>query len=366
LELYQKIYVKPSFLDTEHGKLACTTCHGGDSSDPDWRTAHEKVVRDPTYPDPSAVCGECHEETAANAANSLHYTLNPMRRILAQRTSDPDNPLLATAFDRHCQTCHASCGQCHVSRPNSAGGGFLAGHNFAASPPMDITCASCHGGRVHNEYTGADDDDAADVHYEEEEMACRDCHSAEGMHADATTVSSRHTLPQRPACRDCHEGVLDEGSGNRFHEIHGERLACQVCHALESKHCFNCHAGTDKKGLPWFTTDKSRRLLKIGRNPEPSADDPSLFVQLRHVPVSPKLFAAYGENLLDRCDRLPTWKRSATHRIRRITPQTKDCNSCHGNRDLFLSTEELADWEKAANRDVVVADEEVPPLIPDP
>jgi len=366
LELYQKIYVKPSFLTTEHGKLACTACHGGDATDPDWRTAHDNVVRDPTFPDPAAICGDCHKDIVSSAVDSLHYTLAPMRLALDRRSSAAGKRALTTAFDRHCQTCHASCGQCHVSRPAYSGGGFLAGHNFAASPPMDTTCASCHGGRVHGEFTGTEEETEADVHYEDGEMTCRDCHPASEMHAAATGVQSRLDLPQRPTCRSCHEEVLAAGSGIRPHEIHGNRLACQVCHAQQYKNCFNCHAGTDKNGLPFFKSDKSRRMLKIGRNPLPSRKDPAAFVLLRHVPVSPRLFQAYGQDLLDRFSTLPTWKRSAPHSIRRFTAQNRNCNHCHGHAELFLNSKELAPWEKKANAGVAIPEGDIPPPVSDP
>ena len=77
LELYEKIYVKPSFLETEHGQIACEECNGGDPKDSNWQTAHKGVVKDPTFTDADRVCGECHEEIIYTAKNSLHYTLAP-------------------------------------------------------------------------------------------------------------------------------------------------------------------------------------------------------------------------------------------------------------------------------------------------
>ena len=55
----------------------------------------------------------------------------------------PVRAALETARDKHCSQCHASCGQCHVSRPDYVNGGFLAQHRFQKTPPMETTCASC-------------------------------------------------------------------------------------------------------------------------------------------------------------------------------------------------------------------------------
>jgi thiosulfate/3-mercaptopyruvate sulfurtransferase len=62
-------------------------------------------------------------------------------------------------------------------------------------------------------------------------------------------------------------------------------------------------------------------------------------------------------------DRWPTWKDAAPHTIQRITDQNKACNNCHGKRELFLGAADLADWEMAANAEVVVPDDELPPPI---
>jgi hypothetical protein len=363
LELYEKIYVNPEFLDTEHGQIACAQCHGGNPDDGDWRTAHKDVVRDPTFPDPGETCGECHEAIVERAAASLHYTLDPIRRAVEIRAAGTDPKTLGKvrhARQRHCGTCHASCGQCHVSRPDYVKGGLLASHRFFKTPPMDTTCASCHGGRVHGEYTGAGDDMTADVHYEDEEMTCMDCHTADEMHAAATGVSSRFDLPQRPACRNCHETIGGKADGIRAHTAHGNRLACQVCHAQPAKNCFGCHVGTDQKGLPYFKCKETKMLFKIGLNPKKSKDRPYDYVALRHPPADPTLFDQYVRNGLTGFDAAPTWKLDAPHNILRKTPQNSACNNCHGNGDLFLREKDLAPWEVRANAAVVVPEDRMP------
>ena len=151
MELYQKIYVAPDFLDTEHGQIPCQECHGGNPQDPDWQSAHQGLTRDPTFPSAARTCGECHPDIVQTAEKSLHYTLAPMTQTILTRAGQvatPDQCLLKAPMERHCTVCHASCGQCHVSRPDYVRGGFLSKHKFMKKPPMNTTCASCHGGRV--------------------------------------------------------------------------------------------------------------------------------------------------------------------------------------------------------------------------
>lgn len=366
MELYEKVYVKPAFLETDHGEIACEQCHGGNPEDGDWQTAHEGVIRDPTYPNPAKACGECHEDIIASAVSSLHFTLEPMKQVIAQRAGNDDPTVVRIidgAMERHCLGCHSSCGQCHVSRPDYADGGFLAAHRFLKKPSMDTTCASCHGGRVHGEYTGADSNYKADVHNADEDMTCMDCHKSIEMHASAVAVKTRLDLPERPKCQKCHPDAVAENTPVRSHAIHRSRVACQVCHAQAGKSCFSCHVGTDKKGLPYYKCKETRMVFKIGLNPDKCKDRPYDYMVVRHPPVIPQTFDAYIKDGLKRFDHLPTWKQSFPHNIQRITLQNRTCNNCHGNVGLFLSKTDLAPWEIKANTGVVVPENRIPELI---
>jgi hypothetical protein len=362
LEPYEKVYVSKAFLDTEHGQLECDACHGGNPNDSNWQTAHKGVVKDPTFPDPSKACGSCHEEIAATAPQSLHYTLATFDRIIHQRISQADTTRekVMAAKEKHCAQCHASCGQCHVSRPNYVRGGLLAKHIFKKSPLMDVTCASCHGGRVFGEYTGLNDKYAPDVHFEKEEMTCMACHQAIEMHADPGEVPTRFNVPRRPDCLRCHPQVQAENTPNEAHRLHRQKLACQVCHAQENKNCFSCHVGTDQKGLPYYKCKQTVMLLKIGLNPLKTTERPYDYVVLRHPPTNPELFDFYVKNAFSRFDNLPTWKLDTPHNIRRITKQNQSCNNCHGNQALFLQPADMASWELSANAMVIVPDSRMP------
>ena len=363
MELYQKIYVKPTFLETEHGQIPCEVCHGGDPRDADWQTAHKTVVRDPTAVNADRACCDCHEDVVAEAVHSLHYTLSPFRKAIAGRMGyhhvDFHNQV-DRAMDNHCRACHASCGQCHVSRPDYVGGGFLDRHHFKKTPPMDITCASCHGGRVYGEYTGANEKYIADVHYESGDMTCMDCHKAAELHADGRGVKTRFDLPQRPRCDKCHEDAISAESTIPSHQIHRDKVACQVCHGQANKNCFVCHVGADRKGLPYFKCKNTTFLFKVGRNPYKSEDRPFEWVVLRHSPTDPGLFEYYVPGALDNFDVIPTWKLDTPHNIRRITPQNQACNNCHGNISIFLAKDDVSTGELKANTGVWVCEESIP------
>jgi thiosulfate/3-mercaptopyruvate sulfurtransferase len=370
LEPSEKIYVNPSFVKTLHGEIACEACHDGDPRDPNWQTAHKEIIRDPTFPNADKACGQCHENLVTTAKNSLHYTLAPFGRVIRTRANKKDKRVLekvCQAKAKHCRACHASCGQCHVSRPNYVEGGFLAGHFFQKRPPMDTTCASCHGARVYAEFTGANEAYPPDVHYEKEGMDCMDCHTGNEMHTDATGVASRFDLPERPRCKKCHPDVVPEKPKTNPHTIHMDKVACQVCHALANKNCYNCHVGTDKEGLAYFKSSEARMLFKIGLNPNKTKDRPYNYVVLRHPPADPGLFDFYVNDGLSDFDKLPTWKLDTPHNIQRITPQNKTCNNCHGNASLFLQKKDVTEWEQKPNARVVVPEAKVPkPIIPQP
>ena len=296
------------------------------------------------------------------ASKSVHFTLAPIFATIEARSSI-DRPhtmqVVRQAQTRHCGTCHASCGQCHISRPNYVGGGFLSGHHFV-KPPVETVCAACHGGRIFAEFTGTNSDYAADVHYSKAEMTCRKCHSADEMHSDGSHAANRFQIEPRPSCRGCHEKAVDPAAGNRFHTQHAKDLACQVCHAQANKNCFTCHVGTDRKGLPYFKCRETRWQFKIGRNPKQTPERPQAYEVVRHAPVDPALFDAYTPDALSRFDRLPTWKRSAPHNIQKHTPRNRSCNACHGQAGLFLGAGDLVESERTANIAIVVPHNQLP------
>ena len=402
LEPWEKVLVDDQvFPDSVHGLIACVDCHGGVQS-PDKEIAHEGMIRNPSN-DPRTTCGSCHPDIIAGSVHMLHSTLAGYWTVLDAReipaeveapdpavdvvgstpTAEPgDRPLshdaLVEMFDNHCDTCHASCGECHVSQPDLVGGGLIERHMFNSTPSMTRNCTACHGSRVGNEYLGKHEGIMADVHFRQGRMNCLDCHSGAEMHgepAECTTChqgSESEALPpadhryagiQAPRCEMCHASASSGQDGVEMHQEHGADLSCQVCHSLAYTSCDGCHVAiSDATGNPFYSTEASYLTFFIGRNPLPSYERPYDFVPLRHVPVAPDSFSFYGENLLPFFDQLETWKYTTPHNIQLNTPQTESCNACHGNPELFLTADKVAPDELSANEDVIL--DSIPMEIP--
>ena len=109
LEPHEKVLVNPDFLETEHGEISCTECHGGNENTSTMGAAHAGMVADPTFPDPTDTCGQCHEEEAKLAKSSLHYTLATYKPMVHKRAATDSDQLepLNQAMDNHCFSCHA-------------------------------------------------------------------------------------------------------------------------------------------------------------------------------------------------------------------------------------------------------------------
>ena len=362
LEAWEKVFVGDKYLASIHSIQNCTGCHGGVSGEKDKDAAHEGVVRDPA--ESGCVCGVCHSDAPQLAATSLHRTVNGFRTMLTARGADLDNETMQTAFNNHCNTCHATCGQCHISRPNFTAGGLIKEHEVKKVASTKDTCMACHGARVSNEYMGKNEGVEGSVHFKKGMMSCFDCHEVGDFHGDGTEPAHRYEGAPSVNCLDCHPEVADRENENLNHNIHLDQVDCAVCHASGPyKSCSNCHVALDEKGLAYFETDESQMTFKIGLNTFESEERPYEFVLVRHVPVAPDTFAFYGENLLPEFDNVPTWKHTRPHHIVRNTTQNESCNNCHGNAELFLTSDDVVEEELAANVAVIV--EEVPPKVGD-
>ena len=343
-----------------HGRYGCVTCHGGTGGSEDKETAHEGIVREPGSDE---ACGDCHADQVATDGQSLHSNLNGYTTALTARSAPEQMAQLEVMQENHCDSCHTTCGQCHVSRPTNLGGGLMAGHMFKETPPMNLTCTGCHGSRIQDEYKGKNEGVKADVHWVKAGLPCFSCHPADEMHGALGEAEHRYDGPPTPGCQDddCHPTVAP-GDGIQAHtEGHFEDMSCQVCHSTTYKQCYGCHVGVED-GTAYYKIEPSEMAFKIGLNPIQSPDRPWKYVPVRHVPVDRDSFDYYGENLLPNYDALPTWKYATPHNIQRITPQNESCNTCHGNADFFLTAADVAPDEQEANKDVIV--EELPFSMP--
>ncbi len=355
MEVWEKVFLKDAdFIESTHGKVGCVICHGGDSSLEDKELAHEGLVADPS----EISCISCHIEIANLNDLSLHTNLTGFKSALEARGGDlSEGSPLATAFENHCQQCHTTCGQCHISRPDETEGGLLSSHEIKLTPSMQYNCVACHGSRVGDEYLGENEGIPADVHWTEATMTCTKCHSEE-LHGSENPGDTRYDNPYLVQCEDCHEEIFENKASNPQHEQHLGDLQCQVCHSVEYKNCYSCHVSLDEAGLPCRTSDPSVMDFKIGYNPLISSERPYEYVVLRHVPTCTGTCDYYGTNLLPNFNALPTWKYATPHNIQLNTPQNSSCNACHGNKDLFLTEDDVNKQELEANKGVIV--DEIP------
>ena len=365
VEAWEKVFIDPEAFNADvHALINCTQCHGGEAVD-DMATAHTGLIPDPSA-DPETGCGDCHPNIVPFAEESLHYTLQGYDTAIYERSVPEHYPALEEMESYHCDSCHATCGDCHISQPNSVGGGLLESHTFVETPPMSRTCTACHGSRVKNEYYGTNEGVAGDVHLRQARLGCADCHTGTEMHGMGAAADETHRYDgaENPACEDCHADQVGVGSGIEQHEIHGtELLSCQVCHSVAYTNCTNCHVDRTEDDVPFYSVEAHTLGFYIGKNTLQSGERPYRYVTVRHIPVDPESFSAYGENLLPNFLNRPTWSYATPHNIQRYTPQTTTCTSCHGNDDIFLTIDKVAQGERGgANLDVVV--DGAPPLPP--
>jgi thiosulfate/3-mercaptopyruvate sulfurtransferase len=363
VDAWQKFYVgDEEFPSSLHNIEGCLGCHGATGEEETGvEMAHEGVLSDPTH-DPERVCGSCHSTEVDMAATGLHQNLTGYRTVLEQRGADFDDPGMQQAFDQHCATCHASCGQCHVSRPDFTGGGLLDGHEIEEFAPVKEVCMACHGSRVADEFMGRNEGVEGSVHWLEGSMTCYECHEITEFHGQGADAQSAHRYDDQtsPQCIDCHLEADPAHSDILEHELHWNVVSCSVCHVSGPyKNCYNCHVGTDAEGLPYATSDEEKLEFKIGLNPLQSEERPWEYVLLRHIPVEPDTFQFYGDALLSDFVNVSTWKYTTPHNIQRITPQNETCNNCHGQEELFLTSDDVRPGRWETNAAVIV--EQVPP-----
>jgi thiosulfate/3-mercaptopyruvate sulfurtransferase len=294
--------------------------------------------------------------------------------------ASPEEHATQIMFNNHCSSCHASCGDCHISQPGSVGGGFVSGHVISKTPSMSQNCTACHGSRVGNEYLGKHEEIPGDAHFRLERMNCIACHTGTEMHNSNASCTQCHTLDegvekiqelnrytgaQTPSCESCHPEVAAWNDTNENHNIHFGKLACQVCHSVSYTSCDGCHVAiSEKSGKPFYQTDGDYLTFFIGKNPSANYHRPYVYVVLRHVPASVDSYAFYGDNLLPSFDSLPTWVYATPHNVQKETPQNESCNACHGNAEIFLTIGKVKPEEVNANLNVIV--DQVPAPVEEP
>jgi thiosulfate/3-mercaptopyruvate sulfurtransferase len=359
LEPWERVWIDAELYQEDiHSLINCTDCHLGESVN-DMEAAHEGMVESPTD-DPQRTCGNCHPALTDAAVNSLHFTLAGYDTTVYERSIPENHPIIEEMQEYHCNECHATCGDCHISQPASVGGGLIEGHAFQREPSMSRNCTACHGSRVKDEYYGAHEGISSDVHFQAR-MACIDCHTGDEMHGVGMTATHRYDGAPEPACIDCHQEQAGIGSGIPQHEIHGtETVSCQVCHSTTYTSCVNCHVERTDEDVPFYSVEDHSLGFFIGRNVLQSSDRPWGWTPVRQVPIDINSFSFYGDDLMPNFQARPTWTYATPHNIQRNTPQTASCNACHGNDEVFLTPDNVAEFEHPANANVMV--DAAPPL----
>lgn len=361
LEAWEKVLIDgDEFAEDVHSHIECTACHDGQAVD-DMEAAHEGLIADPAA-SPAEKCTLCHVEIGLTAADSLHNTLAGYDTALYERSIPENHATLENMESYHCDSCHATCGDCHISQPNSVGGGLLEGHAFVEKPPMSRTCTACHGSRVKNEYYGSNEGVSGDVHFRKARLACTDCHTADEMHGagEFSEVTHRYDGPVEPSCASCHGEMntirTEEDAVIVQHMVHeADLMSCQVCHSVAYTNCTNCHVDRTEDDVAYYSVEAHELGFFLGKNPLQSADRPWEYVPVRHVPIDVDSFSAYGDNLLPNFLDRATWTFATPHNIQRETPQNASCASCHNNPDIFLTEDKIAEAELGgANLEIIV------------
>lgn len=360
VEAWQQVYLdRDDFFDTIHGRYGCIGCHGGRGDAKLKESAHQGMNATPSR---TGVCEICHTEEIITDENSLHANMTAYRTVLFTRSSPEKTAQIEGMMEEHCVGCHSlTCGQCHVSRPDWMGGGLIAGHMFTNGQALSRNCAVCHRDRIEKEYKGVNENVPGDVHWVEGKFLCSDCHLSGGFHGTQEGTTHRYDGQPIPSCqsRDCHPEVAEDDGIEQHGDSHLELLSCQACHSTTYTNCYGCHVGV-QDGMAYYEVEPPTMAFKIGRNPLQGRYRPWQYVPVRHVPVTRDSFVYYGEDLLPNFDKLATWKYTTPHNIQRITPQTEDCNTCHGNADVFLTVDDVAPNELQANRRVIVREVPTP------
>jgi hypothetical protein len=365
LEAWQMVHVSSDFLNTNHGKIKCVACHGGDETSDDKDGAHQNIIVLPSDNE-ATFCSSCHEGISNNYSVSLHKKQQGYLKRIENRLgySIENDATLMGHFDKECGKCHVSCGQCHVSRPVSVKGGFISGHNFG-EPTRDNNCVACHGSRVGAEYMGQNESYYADAHrYKPGGAKCTFCHSGDEMHSSGAEFDYRYLDTDMPRCEYCHDEKKD---ANIYHQKHwadqdNPSLSCHVCHSQPYKNCDGCHTGGS--GI----TGSSYFKFKIAKNKFnlESVNRVYDYVTVRHIPIAPDTYASWGIADLPNFDSEPTWKYTTPHNIQKWTAQTDTTGTygkcganCHDSREYYLMNSDLLDYEIEANKSIIM-DDKVP------
>ncbi|MCD4692802.1 MAG: hypothetical protein K8R79_07805 [Calditrichales bacterium] len=393
MEPWEKVYINISKVssfedvDDHFESLSCVDCHDGNANMPNSKEkAHIGLIKDPSemVSESNSCAGSgCHSDKVGTYKSSLHQNVWGMKKAVAVRAgalSLSECPALQEGFRGECNNCHATCGDCHISRPNSVGKGFISSHKFKVKPDQTNNCLACHGSRIAHDFlggTGRSKDAHAKMGYD-----CMTCHTGDEMHGSATEETNRYNYENAASCEDamCHIEAGDTlDIANIYHSKHWDDLSCFVCHAQKYNNCAGCHVNDGWKTDPVYQENNPDENFKIGLNPLPSHSR-FKYATLRHAPIATDTYDNWeGVGALTNYDVMPTWKYTTPHSIKRFTARTdtllsdttrvKCWESCHikgdeitRNKEFFLFGDYIHEnWPSEENANIsVIVDGKLP------
>ncbi|MCF8226302.1 MAG: hypothetical protein K9J30_10530 [Bacteroidales bacterium] len=379
---YERVYMDEEgykkFKEGYHN-IGCTSCHGGVNGTHEKDLAHSGDFLKHPSTKYATKCGACHGEIAENFTTSLHNGTGQKRKVTMRmglegaHQFDELPPEMIDGYNSNCATCHGTCGNCHVNRPPIGGGGLANGHAFTKNPDMLNTCISCHTSRGGHAYLGVASGTDPDVHLDDYDFECIDCHNGMELHGNGdSTVTHRYAYSELPSCEsmNCHPDVA---ASNDYHTRHIGDFNCQVCHSQDYNNCASCHIHGEGARVPAYLD------FKIARNPIPETKPGFKYALVRRTLSAPDSWKEYGVDEYLDFNAHPTFNFTTPHNILRITSRTDvgdgNCTSkCHiwtdgdsiYNRNLYLfeDTEiegmQLFDWDKEASADIFVNESDLP------
>jgi thiosulfate/3-mercaptopyruvate sulfurtransferase len=374
-EPYDRVYMGgdgyETFKASGHYDIGCVGCHNGTDNTDDKNLAHSgDFIAHPSmfYEDK---CGDCHQSIVDNFKTSLHHGTGQKRKVaMRSGLSGPEEfDLLPEShkegYAANCATCHGTCGNCHIVRPLTGGGGLMNGHAFNKTPDMINVCVTCHTSRGGHAYLGVAPGTQPDVHLTSAGFDCMDCHTGSELHGDGQPVDHRYAYDKLPDCEDCHG---DLSASNTYHTVHYADFNCQVCHSQDYNNCGSCHIDGEGARIPSYMD------FKIAANPIPDVKTDYDLALVRRTLAAPDNWQEFGIEEYADFNAFPTYNYTTPHNLKRWTSRTmsardRSCSSsCHirneggtlVNRELYLFMDDLLWWEVDATSHITV-DDKLPP-----
>lgn len=374
-EPYDRVYLGGTGYDdfkaSGHYGIGCVNCHGGVGDSGEKLEAHSGDWTDTPSMYYAENCGTCHSDITDNFTTSLHNGTGQKRKVAMRHggSSSADWETLSeehkAGYTKNCATCHGTCGNCHITRPDLGGGGLAKGHKFNAyeskNANLDMLniCVTCHTSRGGHAFLGVAAGTEPDLH-QQYGYTCLDCHDGHELHGDGKPVEQRYAYTELPSCDQCHGNLENVGSdeAKKYHSVHMDDFSCYVCHSQDYNNCGSCHVGGEGARIGHYQDFK----LAINPIPDVKSGFNSDITVVRRTLGAPDNWKEYGVPEYESFNVFPTYNYTSPHNILKRTTRTEvedgsSCgSSCHLklvgqdtiNKELYLFKSDLLEWEMEA------------------